>query len=49
MQLLVIQFKFKMFHIGFEISIQWRSLIIMENNVINRLLLSKSVVPKHST
>jgi hypothetical protein len=28
--------------------IQWRPLVIMANNVINRLLLSKSVVPKHS-
>jgi hypothetical protein len=28
--------------------IQWRPLIIITDNVINRLLLSKSVVPKHS-
>ena len=28
--------------------IQWRSLIIISDNVITRLLLSKSVVPKHS-
>jgi len=28
--------------------IQWRPLIIIADNVINRLLLSKSVVPKHS-
>jgi hypothetical protein len=28
--------------------IQWRPLIIISDNVINRLLLSKSVVPKHS-
>ena len=27
---------------------QWRPLIIIADNVINRLLLSKSVVPKHS-
>jgi len=26
--------------------IQWRPLIIIADNVINRLLLSKSVVPK---
>jgi len=28
--------------------IQWRPLIIIADNVINQLLLSKSVVPKHS-
>ena len=28
--------------------IQWRPLIIIADNVINRLLLSKPVVPKHS-
>jgi hypothetical protein len=28
--------------------IQWRPLIIITDNVINWLLLSKSVVPKHS-
>jgi hypothetical protein len=28
--------------------VQWRPLIIIADNVINRLLLSKSVVPKHS-
>ena len=28
--------------------IQWRPLIIIADNVISRLLLSKSVVPKHS-
>jgi hypothetical protein len=28
--------------------IQWRPLIIIADNVINRLLLSKSAVPKHS-
>jgi len=27
--------------------VQWRLLIIIADNVINRLLLSKSVVPKH--
>ena len=30
------------------IVIQWRPLIIIADNVINRLLLSKSVVPKQS-
>jgi hypothetical protein len=29
--------------------LQWRPLIIIADNVINRLLLSKSVVPKHTT
>jgi len=29
-------------------AVQWRPLIIIADNVINRLLLSKSVVPKHS-
>ena len=28
--------------------IEWRPLIIIADNVINRLFLSKSVVPKHS-
>ena len=28
--------------------VKWRPLIIIADNVINRLLLSKSVVPKHS-
>jgi thymidine phosphorylase len=28
--------------------IQWRLLIVIADNVINWLLLSKSVVPKHS-
>ena len=31
-----------------EFSVQWRPFIIIADNVINRLLLSKSVVPKHS-
>jgi hypothetical protein len=31
-----------------KVLIQWRPLIIIADNVINRLLLSKSVVPKHS-
>jgi hypothetical protein len=30
------------------ICIQWRPLIIIADNVINRILLSKSLVPKHS-
>jgi hypothetical protein len=33
---------------AYQFQIQWRPLIIIANNVINRLLLSKSVVPKHS-
>jgi hypothetical protein len=28
--------------------VQWRPLIIIADNVINQLLLSKSAVPKHS-
>jgi len=32
----------------FKCVIQWRPLIIIVDNVINRLLLSKSVVPKYS-
>jgi hypothetical protein len=42
-------------HIGLHVKklstacyIQWRPLIIIADNVINLLLLSKSVVPKHS-
>jgi hypothetical protein len=35
-------------YIYIYIYIQWRPLIIIADNVINRLLLSKSVVPKHS-
>jgi len=31
-----------------QFKVQWRPLIIIADNVINRLLLSKSVVPKHS-
>ena len=31
-----------------QFPIQWRPLIIIADNVINRLSLSKSVVPKHS-
>ena len=34
-------------YIYIYIYIQWRPLIIIADNVINRLLLSKSVVPKH--
>jgi hypothetical protein len=33
---------------NYTFQIQWRPLIIITDNVINRLLLSKSVVPKHS-
>jgi len=29
-------------------TVQWTPLVIIADNVINRLLLSKSVVPKHS-
>jgi hypothetical protein len=37
------------FHLTFSFfQIQLRPLIIIANNVINRQLLSKSVVPKHS-
>jgi hypothetical protein len=31
-----------------KVHIQWSSLIIIAGNVINLLLLSQSVVPKHS-
>jgi hypothetical protein len=31
-----------------KLLVQWRPFIIIADNVINRLLLSKSVIPKHS-
>jgi hypothetical protein len=33
---------------NYTFQIQWRPLIIIADNVINQLLLSKSVVQKHS-